>query len=193
MVFWLRFYFAPKKGFRKENDRFEMKIWNLKRLKWKPSDDWTFSQRRGHFVAKAHFRSQWQFLQLRNGTREPKVGFATAKWGLGRENEILKAWGISQLRNGTRVPRGCFAAAKIFVWGNYGAAKWFRSKGPISQRTPDFATSTLWLRNYFAEDDHFRKGLFWAAKFRRPLKFLTSELLLAPRDLPSPLLQFLLN
>ena len=60
------------------------------------------------------------------------------------------------LRNGTRVPRGGFAAAKIFAEGCVG------------------------LRNHFAANGHFRRGLFWAAKFRKPLKFLGSELLLAP-------------
>ena len=64
--------------------------------------------------------------------------------------------GVTVLRNGTRVPRGGFAAAKIFVEGCVG------------------------LRNHFTTDGHFRRDLFWAAKFRRPLKFLGSKLFLAP-------------
>ena len=99
-------------------------------------------------------------LGLRNldfeGLGDFVEAFAAAKWGHG-------------LRNGTRVPRGCLAATKIFAGGSYGAAKWFRSRGSIFQPTLDFAA-----------DGHFRRGLFWAAKFRRPLNFLGSELLLAP-------------
>ena len=87
MVLWLGSYFAPNGGFCKANDLFKMKIWNLKSLNEKPSDGWNFSQRRGHFTAKAHFRSQGPFLQpilqlrnegvgLQNGTRVPKVCFA---------------------------------------------------------------------------------------------------------------------
>ena len=86
MVLWLGFYFAPKGGFRKANDRCKVKNWNLKSLNQKPSDDWDFSQRRGHFAAKAHFCNKGPFSQLRNeglrlqnGTRVPKVGFAAAK------------------------------------------------------------------------------------------------------------------
>ena len=56
-----------------------------------------------------------------------------------------------------------------------------------------FAEEGVGLRNYFAADGHFPKGLFWAAKFRRPLKFLGFELLFAPWNLPSFSLQFLLQ
>ena len=130
------------------NDRFKMKIWNLKRLKWKPSDGWTFHR-----------------------------GGAFSQWGL-----IFAA-------------KGCFrspfhSSFRSFEMGEGeggGAAKWhscakgvFRSGGPISQPTPDFVAGTLWLQNDFAVDGHFRRGLFWAAKFRRPLNFLGSEVLLAP-------------
>ena len=90
MVLWLGSYFTPKGGFRKANDRFKMKIWNLKSLNEKPSDGWNFSYRRCHFAAKALFRSQGPFSQpiwqlrnegvgLQNGTRVPKVGFAATK------------------------------------------------------------------------------------------------------------------
>ena len=74
-----------------------------------------------------------------------------------------------RLRNGTHVPRGGFAAAKIFAEGGMG------------------------LRNHFAEKWRFRRGLFLAAKFRRPLHFHAFELLLAPWGLPSISLHFLLN
>ena len=92
--------------------------------------------------------------------------FITAKWEHG-------------LRNGTHVPRGCFATVKIFTGGSYEAAKWFRSGGPFSQPNLDFAADTKGLRNYFAADGHFRRGPFWATKFRRPLKFLGFEPLFA--------------
>ncbi|WJZ82808.1 hypothetical protein VitviT2T_002533 [Vitis vinifera] len=61
--------------------------------------------------------------------------------------------GVTVLRNGTRVPKGGFAAAKIFAEGCVG------------------------LRNHFAEEGYFRRGLFLAAKFRRPLNFYAFELL----------------
>nr|CAN63867.1 hypothetical protein VITISV_009559 [Vitis vinifera] len=79
-------------------------------------------------------------MGLRNGTHVPKVGFAAAKWGLGCEMEVWEPWvisqRISQLRNRgmgcemitSHVPRGCFS------WSGYGAAKWFRGEGPISQQ-----------------------------------------------------------
>ena len=57
--------------------------------------------------------------------------------------------GVPVLRNGTRVPKG------------------------------GFAEEGVGLRNYFSADGHFRRGLFWAAKFRRPLKFHSFELILA--------------
>ena len=76
--------------------------------------------------------------------------------------------GVTVLRNGTRVPRGGFAAAKIFAEGAIG------------------------LRNHFAAKWHFRRGLFLAAKFRRPLNFYAFELLLIPNFLLSLLLTFLL-
>ena len=97
------------------------------------------------------------------------------------------------LRNGTRVPRGGFAAAKIFAEEGVGLRNLFRSGGPFSQPNLDFAADTKGLRNYFAADGHFRRGLFWAAKFRRPLKFLGFELLFAPWDLLSFSSQFLLQ
>ena len=82
-----------------------------------------FLQRKGifaaQFAAQRWFRSQWAFSQL---------------WNCG-----------VRLRNGTRVPKTCFAATKIFAGGSYGAAKSFRSGGPFSQPTFDFAADTLWL------------------------------------------------
>ena len=63
MVFWLGFYFAPNGDFHKENDQCKVKKMEFKKLNQKPSDGWDFSQRRGHFAVKAHFRSQWPFLQ----------------------------------------------------------------------------------------------------------------------------------
>ena len=98
-----------------------------------------FSQQRGVFAAGGQFRSGGAFSQP-----------------------------ISQLRNDTRVPRGGFAAVKIFAEDDYGAAKSFRSEGPFSQPSLDFATGFLGLRNHFAANGHFRRGLFWVAKFRRP-------------------------
>ena len=77
------------------------------------------------------------------------------------------------------MPKVGFAVAKIFARCGYGAAKWFHRGGPISQQTLNFEAGTLWLRNYFAKDGRFRRNLFWAAKFRKQLKFLTSKLLLA--------------
>ena len=89
------------------------------------------------------------------------------------------------LRNGTRVPRGGFAAAKIFAEGaiglrNHFAAKWH------------FRNDFLGLRNNFAAKWRFHRGLFLAAKFRRPLNFYAFELLLIPNFLLSLLLTFLL-
>ena len=69
-----------------------------------------FSQGRGVFAVGGQFRSGGAFSQpisqlqneggLRNGTRVPKGGFATAKpvakWGYGCEIGIFKVLGISQ-------------------------------------------------------------------------------------------------
>ena len=97
------------------------------------------------------------------------------------------------LRNGTRVPRGGFAAAKIFAEEGVGLRNLFRSGGPFSQPNLDFAETPKGCETIFAADGHFRRGLFWAAKFRRPLKFLGFELLFAPWDLLSFSSQFLLQ
>ena len=81
-------------------------------------------------------------LWLRNGGLGALGGFAkdfaATKWGHG-------------LRNGTRVPKGCFATVKIFVGSDYGAAKWFRREGPISQQTLDFTASPFWLQKCLKE------------------------------------------
>ena len=64
-----------------------------------------------------------------------------------------------RLQNGTHVPRGGFASVKIFTEGGNWAAKWFRSKVAISQRTcwgcemvsqqrADFAEAFFRLRNF---------------------------------------------
>ena len=73
------------------------------------------------------------------------------------------------LRNKFRSPTP--PSTKIFV----------AAKTPLGTRVPKggFAEEGVGLRNYFAADGHFPKGLFWAAKFRRPLKFHSFELLLA--------------
>ena len=123
----------------------------------------------GSYGAAKTFRSQMGFSQ-------PgaifAAHFAAAKWGFGCENWNFNALEISQLRNegmrlrnGTHVPRGGFAEGGIGL-RNHFVAKWrFRS---------DF----LGLQNNFAAKWRFRKGLFLAAKFRRPLNFYAFELLL---------------
>ena len=78
--------------------------------------------------------------------------------------KILRQWGF----------RRAFLSCEMKV----GAAKWhscakgvfhnyenFRREGAwgyeiISQPSPDFAVGLLGLRNYFAANDYFRRGLF---------------------------------
>ena len=178
-VKWRLGFFAKEGAFRSEGPfsqpmaiftalfaaHFAVAKWGLGATKW-------------HSCAKERFRSCEMRLGLRNWAFEGLGGFA--------EGFEATKWRF-RLRNGTRVLKGGFAE------GGYGAAKWFRRWGPILQQTLDFTASLFWLRNYFAEDGRFCKELLWAAKFRKLLKFLASELLLASWDLPSPLLQFLLN
>ena len=78
----------------------------------------------------------------------------------------------SWLRNDFAAP--CTPSTKIFAEKGHGAAKSFRSQGAFSQPSPDFAASFLGLQNYFAAKGHFRRGLFWAAKSRRPWFFSCS-------------------
>ena len=99
-----------------------------------------------------HFAAKWDFRS--------RVPFSQPISQLRNEGTVL--------RNGTRVPRGGFAAAKIFAKEGVGLRNLFRSGGPFSQPNLDFAA-----------DGFFRRGLFWAAKFRRPLKFHSFKLLLA--------------
>ena len=89
MVLWLGSYCAPNGGFRKANGGFKMKICNLKSLNKKPSDGWTFSQRRGHFVAKSHFHSPFRSCEMRGWGCE--MALACQRW----VSQVL-----SQLRNG---------------------------------------------------------------------------------------------
>ena len=93
--------------------------------------------------------------------------------------------GVTVLRNGIRVPRGGFAAMKIFAEGGMGLRNHFAAQW-------SFRSDFLGLRNNFAAKWRFRRGLFLAAKFRRPLNFHAFELLLIPNFLLSLLLTFLL-
>ena len=114
---------------------------------------------------------------LRNGAMAAKIGdfmlwrfrshFAAAKWSY-----CAAKWHSCAKRG--------FRSCENFRRGVCWAAKLFRNGGLFSQPTLDFTAGTLGLRNHFVADGHFHKGLFWAAKFRKPLKFLRSELLLAP-------------
>ena len=127
------------------------------------------SKPRGDFAAKGHFRNQGAFSQPISQPRGNFIGvfashFAAAKWGWGAAKWHLCA-------------KGVFTAAKIFAEGSYRATRSFRSGGPFSQPTLDFAMGTLWLRKYFAEEGHFCRVLFWAGKFCKPLNFLGFELL----------------
>ena len=176
-----------------------MKIWNLKRLNWSQVTVGLFAKD-GHFrsggsfsqpraVFAAHFAvakwrggaTKWHLCAkgvFRRSFRSYEMGLRLQNWdfeGLGYFAEVfITAKWEHGLRNGTHVPRGGFAAAKFFAGGGYGAVKLFHNGRPISQPTLDFAAGTLWLWNYFAVDGHFRRGLFWAAKFRRPLNFSCS-------------------
>ena len=128
---------------------------------------WKFEN---HLVAKGHFRSTWRIWQ---GVAMGLRNHFAAKWDFRSRVPFSQPIsqlrnGVTVLRNGTRVPRGGFAAAKIFAEGGMG------------------------LRNHFAEKWRFRRGLFLAAKFRRPLNFYAFELLLIPNFLLSLLLTFLL-
>ena len=105
---------------------------------------------------------------LRNGGAAAKIG-VFRRGGFRRAFRSCEMKG--RLRNGTRVPKGCLSTAKNFVEEVHGAAKSFRNQGAISQRRPDFAAATWGLQNYFAAKGHFRRGPFWAAKFRRPWIF----------------------
>ena len=123
---------------------------------------------------------------LRNDTCVPNGGFTTAKhpakWGFGYEIGSFYAlwfrsrfaaakWGYCAAKWHSCAKRG-FRSCENFCKGVCWAAKSFRSRGPFSQPTLDFAAGTEGLRNHFAANGHFRRGLIWAAKFRRPLKFL---------------------
>ena len=175
------------------------------------------SQQKPIFAAKGHFHSpfrspfcSWEmrgwgcemtlvsqmgvlqrFSQLRNGALAIKLSF----WG-----PWMVSQRVSQLQNGG------LGYEMALVWqrkvsqlwnflqrGAMGLRNYFAKKGPfhnkplISQRVP-FGCEIILQRMTV-----FTGGLFWAAKFCRPLKFLASELLLAHWDLSSPLLQFLLN
>nr|CAN60793.1 hypothetical protein VITISV_015830 [Vitis vinifera] len=136
--------------------------------------------RNGTCVPKGGFAAAKIFTKggmgLRNGTHVPNGGFAAvkppAKWGFSYENWNFKALGISQpisqLRNEVG---GCEMA--LVCQGVVSQLRKFSQRGAwgceiISQPKLDFAACFLGLRNYFAAKGHFRKGLLWATKSRRP-------------------------
>ena len=140
----------------------------------------SISQRRGFFATKGHFRScEMGVLCCEMALMCQSYGDFAAISQLRNE--------VTVLRNGTRVPRGGFATAKIFAEGGMRLRKWFRSELAISQRTfwgceiisqqrGDFAAASFGLRNF--ADQYF---------------FLGFKFLLAPNDLSSISLQFLLH
>ena len=145
---------------------------------------------------------------LRNGTRVPNGCFTAvkhpAKWGFGCENGISYALGISQSFRSCETRSLCCKMALVYqevvsqlrkfsqrgAWGckNHFATEWqFCNEGLISQRTfwgyeiisqqrGDFARASFGLRNF--ADQYFS---------------LAFKFLLAPSDLPSISLQFLLH
>ena len=145
-------------------------------------NEWAFSQRRPLFVA--HFAVvKWGYCAAKWHSCAKGVfrsHFTAAKWGFGCENWRFHALGISQpfcscemrvkgLRNGTRVPRGGFATTKIFVEGGMG------------------------LRNDFAARAIFTEASFFC-EISQTMNFpLVLNSFLAPRDLSSFSLQFLLH
>ena len=102
---------------------------------------------------------------LRNRALAAKIGDFTL-WGF-RSHFAAAKWSYCAAKWHTSAKRW-FRSCENFRRGGVGLRNLFRSGGPISQPNLDFAA-----------DGHFRRGLFWAAKFRRPLKFLGFELLLA--------------
>ena len=100
------------------------------------------SQPKAIFAAKGHFRSC-------------KIRGWGCEMALMCQRGVLQP--ISQLRNGGM---GCKMALMCQGVVSQGVAMGLRNH---------FAAGTLLLQNHFAADGHFRKGLFWAAKFRIPL------------------------
>ena len=204
-LLWLGFSLAP---FCNSNDRFKKNMEFIRFKNWMPKVVFNFrrggsiSQRRGFFAAKGHFCSPFHNCEmgvlccemalvcqrgvsqlqntLRNGALAAKMGFLTL-WGFRSHFAAAK--------------RGHYAAkwhscAKRWFRNceNHFAAEWqFCNEGLISQRTfwgckiisqqrGDFAGASFRLRNF--TDQYFS---------------LAFKFLLAPSDLPSISLQFLLH
>ena len=103
--------------------------------------------------------------QLQNGVMAATLGFWKL-WG------FRKAFGNCEMRLEAAKWHSC--GNGVFHRGGHGAAKSFRSQWAFSQPSLDFAVGFLGLRKYFVAKGHFRKGLLWAAKSRRPWFFSCS-------------------
>ena len=116
--------------------------------------NWDFSR----FGTSQPFRScEMRVTVLRNGTRVPKVGFAAAKWSFGckigifhvlelRSRFAAAKWGLLCCEVAL-VCQKWFRNCENFRKEGPEAAKWFRSKMAILQRSGDSAANLLGLRN----------------------------------------------
>ena len=217
-VFWLGSYFAPKGS---SNDRFKNEIWNLKHLNRKPSDGWAcrrggaFSQQGLIFIAEGYFRSPFHSCEMGGGAAKwhscAKWWFRSCEMGLGLRNGAWAAK-LRFLKLGW-FHRG-FRSCEIGVWGCKMALV---CQGVISQLRKFWQRVAMGLRNHFAAEGHFRIQPLISQRAPCGYKiisqqmanfvgaslglwnladlwiFLAPELLFAPWDLPSLVLQFLLN
>ena len=118
----------------------------------------------GLWLRKLGVFTLWHFAavsQLRNGTRVPKSGFAAVKsfaeWSFPCENGIFHALVVRSRFAAAKWESPCYKMALVcqswfrscenFRREGPEAAKWFRSKMAILQRSGDSAANLLGLRN----------------------------------------------